>query len=126
MKLLLDTSAWIAFFRSNDASSNIVSEALTTRECLTCGPVLLELRRGLRAHEQQRVLGALSNLQYVGSNRRNYELAGTILADLRSRGKTISSMDGLIAAIAISSDVPLLTFDQDFHLISELQSMNEL
>ena len=126
MKLLLDTSAWIAFFRSDDASSAVVAEALTTRECFTCGPVLLELRRGLRAHEQPRVLGALSLLQYLESERSSYELAGTILADLRSRGKTISSMDGLIAAIAIEADIPLLTFDHDFGLISNLEAIDAL
>ena len=45
--ILVDTSAWIDFFRGRDPLAGWVDEALEANDVAVCGPVHTELRRGL-------------------------------------------------------------------------------
>ena len=45
--ILVDTSAWIEFFRGRDPVAGAVDDALASNEAALCGPVEAELRRGL-------------------------------------------------------------------------------
>ncbi len=58
--ILIDTSAWIEFFRGRDPIASIVDDALATNDAALCGPVETELRRGLRdERERKKVLPLL-------------------------------------------------------------------
>jgi predicted nucleic acid-binding protein len=47
--ILIDTSAWIEFFRDRGATAELVDAALREDEAAWCGPIATELRRGLRS-----------------------------------------------------------------------------
>ena len=119
--VLLDTSAWVSFFRGEAGRSDTVADLLERATVHTCGPVLLELRRGLRGHEHDRVLPLLERQRFLASGRDDYLRAGQMLAELRGQGVTVPSMDGLIAAIAIKAGMPLLTFDRHFKHFREVE-----
>ena len=52
--ILIDTSAWIDFFRGRDPLARIVDDALAANDAAVCGPVETGLRRGL-LNERERI-----------------------------------------------------------------------
>jgi predicted nucleic acid-binding protein len=113
--ILVDTSAWIEFFRGNDPVATTVDQALESDEVVLCGPVLTELRRGLRTPaERRRVLPLLSGCHLLEQPPALWEEAGDLGYALARRGASVKTLDLLIAAYALSYSVPLLTTDGDF------------
>jgi len=113
--ILVDTSAWIAFFRGSDPVASSVDRALEFDEVALCGPVLTELRRGLRTPaERRRVLPLLSGCHLLDQPPALWEEAGDLGYALARRGTSVKTLDLLIAAYALSYSMPLLTTDGDF------------
>ena len=116
--ILIDTSAWIEFFRGRGPVAEEVDQLIETDEATLCGPVVTELRRGLRSTaERDRVLPLLSGCHVLVQPARLWEEAGEIGWYLGRRGASVKSLDLLIAAYALAHDVPILTVDRDFGLM---------
>lgn len=115
--ILIDTSAWIDFFRGRDPLADAVDSALEAGEAALCGPVVTELRRGLRAPERQRVLPLLGGCRLLSQPEDLWVAAGDLGASLSREGLTVKTLDLLIATYAIAHSVPLLAADCDFDLI---------
>lgn len=120
-RVLVDTSAWVAFFRGQEPACARVVALVESGRALRCGPVELELRQGLRRPEAGTVLGSWSALPDVPIDGHDFTSAGDLLRDLRERGRTIPSTDGLIATLAVRHDVALLTLDEHFEGIEGLR-----
>lgn len=116
-RILVDTSAWVAFFRGVDPGRAEVRTLLAEDRALRCGPVELELRRGLRRREAATVFAVWSAVPPLPVESIDYTSAGDLLRELKEAGRTLPSMDGLIAAIALRHDVPLLTLDHHFDAV---------
>jgi predicted nucleic acid-binding protein len=113
--ILVDTSAWIDFFRDRDPLARAVDALLEANEVALCGPVITELRRGLRSRiERARVLPLLDGCHLLDQPPALWEEAGELGALLGRRGATVKSLDLLIAAYALSHGVAVLTRDADF------------
>jgi predicted nucleic acid-binding protein len=113
--ILIDTSAWIEFFRGRDPLASAVDEVLAGNEAALCGPVEVELRRGL-AHERERrkVLPLLDACRLLAQPAQLWTEAGDLGFALRRRGVTPKTVDLLIATYALSHSASLLTADADF------------
>ena len=120
-RVLVDTSAWVAFFRGQEPGCARVVELVQDGRALRCGPVELELRQGLRRREAPAVLGLWSALPEVPVDGLDFTSAGDLLRDQRERGRAIPSIDGLIATLAVRHDVALLTLDGHFEGIEGLR-----
>ncbi len=118
--ILVDTSAWIDFFRGNGALAHAVDDALGSGEAALCGPIVTELRRGLKATQRKHVIGLLAGCHYLDQPDDLWSSAGDLGAMLGRRGHTVKTLDLLIAAHALAHQVPLLTADRDFDLIAKL------
>lgn len=113
--ILVDTSAWIEFFHGREPVAGIVDQTLEADDVAVCGPVLTELRRGLRTPaERRRVLPLLSGCHLLAQPPSLWEEAGDLGFALARRGASVRTLDLLIAAYALSHSVPLLTTDADF------------
>lgn len=113
--ILIDTSAWIEFFRAKPPLSDAVDDALDANEAALCGPVATELRRGLRSvAERRRVLPLLGGCHWLADPPRLWEEAGDLGFFLARKGVTAKSMDLLIATYALAHGSELLTSDTDF------------
>jgi predicted nucleic acid-binding protein len=116
--ILVDTSAWIAFFRTRGPTASLVDDALATNEAALCGPVETELRRGLLdAKERKLVLSALSGCHQLAQPDELWSEAGELGFLLRRRGVTPKTLDLLIAVHALGHSATLLTADRDFLLM---------
>jgi predicted nucleic acid-binding protein len=115
---LVDTSAWIDFFRGRGPAAPRVDALLEDDELALCGPVTTELRRGLRsAAERARVLPLLAGCHLLAMPPDLWNEAGELGCFLGRKGTAVKSLDLLIATYALAHDVPLLTRDADFALM---------
>ncbi len=119
--VLLDTSAWIAFFRGQppDAADR-VQALLREDRAITCSPVLFEIRRGLRPTELHRVQGLLNALRHIAFTEVDWQAAAELDRALRSGGKTLPLMDIFIATVCRRHHFPLLTLDDHFREVPGL------
>jgi predicted nucleic acid-binding protein len=116
--ILVDTSAWIDFFRGRAPLAAVVDGLLAENEVALCGPVITELRRGLRsARERTIVMDLLEGCHLLAQPQELWEEAGELGALLGRRGATVKSMDLLIATYALAHSVPVLTLGSDFAAI---------
>jgi predicted nucleic acid-binding protein len=113
--ILVDTSAWIEFFCGRDPLATAVDGLIEANEVALCGPVLTEIRRGLRSRaDRARVLPLLDGCHVLEQPRALWEEAGELGALLGRRGATVKSLDLLVAVYALSHGVAVLTRDSDF------------
>ncbi len=117
--ILVDTSAWIDFFRGTVPMAGRVDELIAQNQLAICGPILTELRRGFHsAAERQRVLSLLEGCHFLEQPSSLWEEAGELGFLLGRKGRRVKSMDLLIATYALSHSVSLLTRDADFgHMV---------
>ena len=115
--VLVDTSVWIELFagRANASREDFLTMA-------TCGPVIQEVVQGLRPGRQaQQIRWQLLGLPRLG-NPVGVDLfldAADLYASARRRGwKIRSSVDCLIASIAIRHKTPVWHFDRDYDRIA--------
>ena len=95
----------------------------------TCVPVLCELEIGLQQTKDARAYR--QRLKRLGRFVRLWplepglaEIYGRIYLDLKSKGKVLSQVDLLIAAMAHLRKFTLLTTDQDFAALREVRTEN--
>jgi len=119
---LIDTSAWIDFFRGAPSSENtLLKECLNRREHIfITGVIAQEVLQGIRDDSQYRTLrDFLFLFSRIDSEFSDYVAGANIYRDLRKRGATIRSpVDCLIAALAIRHQLFLLHKDRDFTVIA--------
>ena len=116
--ILVDTSAWVDFFRGRGRHAAQVEELLEHDDVALCGPVVTEIRRGLHsANDRSRVLPLLSGCHALPQPLLLWEEAGELGWYLSKRGAVVKSLDLLIATYALSHRVPVLTSDADFSRI---------
>ena len=118
--VLVDTSAWIEFFRRRDGNTgDTVADLVNRDQAILAGPVMTELLRGVRGSKEAGQLRTLLRaLPYVEVQRPDWEAAGKSLRDLRSRGLTLALTDAVIAAVASRHGLGILTLDKDFEHLS--------
>ncbi len=115
--VLVDTSVWIAFFRSPAGEGDgMLEELIRDRNRVgLCGIILQEILQGIREQKSyETTRQRLLFLPFLEASREIHLLAVSLYRDLRKRGITVPSTDVAIAAVAIYHDLPLFTLDAHF------------
>jgi hypothetical protein len=130
MKVLVDTTVWIDFFRGVASPKVAILEGLIQKreDICCCGFVLTEVFQGIRDEKE---LGAtkrlFEGLIFLPDNRSTFELAATIYRELRMKGSAVrNSIDCLIASVVVQNGVSLLENDRDFFQIDQHYPLNRL
>jgi len=122
LRILVDTSAWIDFFRGAPSRENaLLKDCLNRREHIfIAGVIAQEILQGTRDDSQyDAVREFLFLLSKIDTQFSDHVDAANIYQDLRRRGATIRSpVDCLIAALAIRHRLFLLYKDRDFTVIA--------
>jgi predicted nucleic acid-binding protein len=114
--VLVDTSAWVDFFRgTNSPAAASLDRLLEERQVVLCGTVELELLQGAKPGEKAMLEDLLTALPYVETEREDFQKAGELLNGLRVKGFQIPASDGLIAALCSRHELSLLTLDKHFN-----------
>lgn len=129
MSLLVDTSVWSLALR-RDAPPDVpevraLRYALAGGEIVaTTGVILQELLQGVvpqRARAQ--ITETFAVLEYLAPSRDDHVAAAGVRNTLRSVGVQVSTIDALIAHLAIAGGHTLLTTDDDFRAASSHVSL---
>lgn len=122
MRVLIDTSVWIDFFRGVGSRQNsLLKNCLNRRDhVFTTGVIVQEILQGIREDSQYRAVREyLVLLPRIDAGFSDHVSAADVYRDLRKRGLTINSpVDCLIAVLALRHRLCLLHKDRDFALIS--------
>ena len=128
---LVDTSAWIEFFRKG--SQLDLGSVVDLDEIVTCLPVIQEVLQGFQDERAFRIASeSMRGFPIVESPMRAelFDEAVSLYRSARRLGVTVrSGMDCIIAACAIRHGLTVLHHDRDFdHLtkVSPLQCENIL
>jgi predicted nucleic acid-binding protein len=115
-KVIIDTCAWIDFFRNQTGVIGDAVSALVERDqAIITGPVLAELLQGLNNRQEGDTLGELLDvIPFAEVIRTDWEETGALLCKLRQRGTTVPLTDALIAVIARRNGYAVLTLDRHF------------
>jgi predicted nucleic acid-binding protein len=123
-KVLIDTSAWVDFFRGNSGTAEAVAKLIENGQASICGVVSYELIQGAKsADEAMHLSGILSALHYMEMTSDLWIEAGNISAGLRSKGITLPMSDLLIGAIALKHGLEVLSLDEHFKSIPGLKQL---
>ena len=125
--ILLDTSAWIEFFKKN---SNFKLNLLyNPNEIYLCLPVYQEILQGIGDNNIYLLIKkALDSSNFLENpiSKEVFEEASSLYRLTRKKGITIrSTMDCLIATIAIRNNATVLHKDRDFSQISKITSLKQ-
>ena len=120
--VLLDTSVWIDAFQGKTPDIVAVVQGLLNDDrILTCGPVIFEIKRGLRPPERKKILPLFNALIRLSVDETVWDAAGDLDASLRKKGITIPPMDVIIAQVCLHHKVFLFTLDEHFRSVSGLK-----
>ena len=124
--ILIDTSVWIDFFSSRPGrAGNELRRMIADAEPFAlAGVVVAEILQGLTRDVAriERYLSMWQFLEPVGFS--TYREAAAIFRLARSRGVSLSTIDSLIAAIALDHGAALFTLDRDFDRIARLTGLS--
>lgn len=124
MIYLADTSLWIEWLKKDTRTLMQPEEWL---KVVTCPPIIQELLQGIPAGRNKEIFR--ERLLSFHCIERNLPLdlyldAAEIYSNCREKGLTVrSSVDCLIAAIAIKNKIPIKHKDRDFTSISKVTSL---
>ncbi len=118
---LIDTSAWIEFFRSrgNPEVKAAVRDLISTRQAAYTCPVAFELFAGAREHEKEDLNTGLGLCSRVHLLPEDWDAAGMLAGSMHAKGVRIPPSDVLIATTAIRRQLPVLTTDSHFNLLKK-------
>lgn len=122
MSVLVETSAWIEFFRATGSAVHKETALIANdaRRFVTCGPVRLEVTAGARNETNLEMINTVLDYgSYTPVLPHHFDDAASIYRECRARGITVRSMvDCLIAAVALENDLEILHNDRDFNAIA--------
>ena len=130
MKVLVDSTVWIDFFKNRPSPKTVLLEQLilNREDICICGFILTEVLQGIR-DEKQYVTTKLqfSQLLYLEEDRSTFELGATLYRELRKRGITLrNSIDCLIAGLVLQQSVYFLESDRDYSFIDQHYPLHRL
>jgi predicted nucleic acid-binding protein len=124
MMVLVDTSVWIDFFNNYESRESKVLADLIEQEIelATCGVIAAEFLQGIRESKTSaRLEHYFKEMQwFIPREPDTYLAAAALFRKLRTLGITIrSTIDCLIAQLAVENKALLLSKDRDMRIIIE-------
>lgn len=128
--ILIDTSAWIEYFRATGSAAAVEVRRLLSTEAdrvVICEPIAMEILAGAADDERhaklERLVNGLRSLRVDDSL--DFRSAATIYRTARRAGHTIRSInDCLIAAVAIRHGAGIVHRDADFEAIAAITGVD--
>ncbi len=118
--VMIDTSAWIDFFRnSRGTTGDMVADLIRADNAFLTGPIIAELLQGVRGEKENVQLDSLfSTIPCLEVKKNDWINTGKVLQKFRIKGVTIPLTDVLISCVAIRHEMAVLTLDKHFRHLS--------
>lgn len=117
-KILVDTSAWIEFFRKNEPWYSAISGLMDDKRIYCSGIILAELIQGANAEKELAILRDFRHVfEFLDESVDLWQAAGELSNTLQRKGKSVGLSDCYLAASAKAHKVKILTLDKHFDII---------
>jgi len=118
-KVLVDTSAWVDFFRNPRSSvGEIIPSLLRRGQACYTGLIEVELYRGAKGQAELDSLDILfKTIQRLPVPDPLYRKAGQLCYRLARKGITFGTVDAMIATVVLEYNCHLLSLDHHFREI---------
>ncbi len=121
-KIIVDTSAWIEYFKNNTTFVKFIEENLYIDSIFITGPIISELLQGTKTEKElDLLLYSIKAVPFIECSYDDWVSAGQLSFNLRKNGKIIPLTDLLIAVIALKNDAKVLTLDNHFKEIPKVK-----
>ncbi len=117
--ILIDSSAWIEFFRSSgrkEVKDRVAAYIELEKAAFTC-PIFYELLAGSQGGEEKDLRDVFSFCKRIEFKKEDWEFAAEICGKCRAKGVTIPADDIFVGAVAIRNGLPLFHLDKHFDLL---------
>jgi predicted nucleic acid-binding protein len=117
---LVDTSVWVEFLRGKKISiKKRLETLLDENRAVVTGIILAELLTGINNEKDQHFLEeCFLGLPYLEATREIFATAGKMGATMHKKGITLPVSDLLIAALAKTHALTVLTLDNHFQILA--------
>ncbi len=116
--ILIDTSAWVEYFKGNPTVVAMVHNREVYVSFIT-GPVITELIQGMKTEkEKESFYISLESLPRLKITDQDWSNAGKLGALLRSKGITVPLADLIIYTVARNNNCSICTIDKHFKIIN--------
>lgn len=125
MTLLLDTSLWIDFTRARSPShlKQFIAPFILDPQAHLAEPVRFEVLRSARPEEARLLEAQFATLPSLPTPADLWQQAIALGQACRQIGRTVLSLDLLVAAVALHHDAVLVSFDADFDVIASVSEL---
>jgi predicted nucleic acid-binding protein len=125
MTLLLDTSLWIDFTRARSpaALKQFIAPFVLDPQAHLAEPVLFEVLRSARPEEARQLEAQFATLPTLPTPSDLWQRAIALGQACRQIGRTLLSLDLLVAAVALHHNAVLVSFDADFEAIASVSEL---
>ena len=125
MTLLLDTSLWIDFTRARSPATlkQFIAPFVLDPEAHLAEPVRFELLRSARPDETRQLEAQFATLPMLPTPTDLWQRAIALGQACRQTGRTVLSLDLLVAAVALHHNAVLVSFDTDFEAIASVSEL---
>lgn len=125
MALLLDTSLWIDFTRARSpvALKQFIAPYVLDPEAHLAEPVRFEVLRSARPEEARLLEAQFDSLPCLPTPTDLWQRAIALGQACRQVGRTLLSLDLLVAAVALHHNAELVSFDTDFEAIASVSEL---
>jgi hypothetical protein len=125
MAALIDTSLWIDFTRKRSPQSlkRFIAPFLLDPEAYLAEPVVFEILRHATPAENKQLNQQFQTLPTLATPVDMWSQAANLGQACRRKNITVSSMDLLIAWVALSHGAEVVTFDDDFQKIASVSNL---
>jgi len=119
VKVLVDTSVWIEFFRGKEPGKSAVERLMDEGAICCVGLVMAELIQGARSEREIEVLKEfVSVFDFLDEDVATWEKAGRLANLMRKKGSTVPLSDCYLAVLASCGAVAVMTLDSHFDLLT--------
>ena len=125
MTLLLDTSLWIDFTRARSPAplKQFIAPFVLDPQAHLAEPVRFELLRSARPEETRQLEAQFATLPTLPTPEDLWKRAIDLGQACRQVGRTVLSLDLLVAAVAVHHNAVLVSFDADFEAIASVSEL---
>lgn len=124
--VLVDSSVWIDYLSPQASKIDQKLEALIrpTNQVVITGIIFQEVLQGIRNPRSYELTQKLMRrLPFLVPDTETHVEAARLFRELSSKRKIPSTIDVLIAALALKNRIPLFTLDSDFRLIEAFSDL---
>jgi hypothetical protein len=125
VSLLLDTSLWVDFTRARSpaALKQFIAPFVLDPQAHLAEPVLFEVLRSARPEEARQLEAQFATLPTLSTPSDLWPRAIALGQACRQIGRTLLSLDLLVAAVALHHNAVLVSFDGDCEAIASVSEL---